>query len=141
MAPFDDRSAIGPRVLLERGGGFAWDPPPPPKVPLWSPAEGGPKDLKRKSSWHRKGQRTIWAVSLGGGGGSYGVGPVYYIKLGGVGGGGVGMAKGGTTQWYAIVPGYSKDRRHLFRSLEGCVCGGGVFSCHNLEIVYQTVPP
>ena len=36
------------------GGGFGWDPPPPPRVPLWSPAEGGPKVLRRKSAWHRR---------------------------------------------------------------------------------------
>ena len=44
-------------------GGFGWDPPPP-RVPLWSPAKGGPNILKPKSSWHRRRRSRIGAVSL-----------------------------------------------------------------------------
>ena len=40
--------------LKGEGGGGWLGPPPPPRVPLWSSAEGGPKFLKRKSSWHRR---------------------------------------------------------------------------------------
>ena len=65
------------RDVLEGGGG-GWDPPyslGPPMVPT----EGGPRVLKRKSSWHRRRRSKILAVSLkhwkgrkGGGGGGPG---------------------------------------------------------------------
>ena len=67
------------RDVLEGGGTGVWlGPPPPPRVPLWSPAEGGPKNSKRKSSWHRRRRSKILAVSCkhwkgrrGGGRGGY----------------------------------------------------------------------
>ena len=61
------------RDVLERGGerrgglkgeGALAGTPPPPRVPLWSPAEGGPRILKLQSSWHRRRRGTILAVSL-----------------------------------------------------------------------------
>ena len=56
----------GGRGALKGGGGQGvWrGPPPPPRVPLWSPPEGGPKFLKRKSSWPRRRRSKILAVSL-----------------------------------------------------------------------------
>ena len=66
-----------PRDVLERGGGGGgWlGPPPPLRVPLWSPAEGGPKHLKRISSWHRRRRSKLWlsASNIGRGGGWDGV--------------------------------------------------------------------
>ena len=53
--------------MYERGGseGGVWlGPPPPPRVPLWAPAEGAAKDLKRKSAWHRRRRSKMLAVGL-----------------------------------------------------------------------------
>ena len=43
------------------GGGFGWDPPSFQGPPM-APAEGAAKDLKRKSSWHRRRRSKIVAV-------------------------------------------------------------------------------
>ena len=45
------------------GGGFGWEPAPP-RVPSMVPAEGRPKVFKLKSSWRRRHQSKILAVSL-----------------------------------------------------------------------------
>ena len=88
-SPHDPRTTPPPPGLYSKGGegglkGFGGGgglagTPPPPRVPLWSPAEGGPKFLKLKSSWHRRRRSKNLAVSLkhykrrrGGGGGSRG---------------------------------------------------------------------
>ena len=48
---------------MRMGGGVGWDPPSSEGPPM-VPAEGGPKILKRKSSWHRRRQSKNLAVSL-----------------------------------------------------------------------------
>ena len=50
-------------------GGFGWDPSPSSEGPPVVPAEGGPKILKRKSSWHRRGRSKTLASNIGMGGG------------------------------------------------------------------------
>ena len=48
---------------IRRGGG-GWLRPPSSQGPPMVPAKGGPKNLKRKSSSHRRHRSKILAVSL-----------------------------------------------------------------------------
>ena len=50
---------------LKGEGGEGVQPDPPSSYgPPMVPTEGGPKNLKRKSSWHRRCRSKILAVSL-----------------------------------------------------------------------------
>ena len=53
-----------PKDVLEERGGRAWRGPPSSGGPPMAPAEGGPKILRLKSSWHRRRRSKILAVSL-----------------------------------------------------------------------------
>ena len=65
-----DQGCIG----REAGGGGGWPDPPSSYGPLRVPAEGGPKILKPKSSWHRRCRSKVWLKDWKGrrGGGSKG---------------------------------------------------------------------
>ena len=52
------------RGRLEGGGGGLARTPPSSQGPPMVPAKGGPKNLKLKSTWHRRRRRKILAVSL-----------------------------------------------------------------------------
>ena len=54
----------GGQGCIRRGGRGVWLGPPSSQGPPVVPAEGGPKIVKLKSSWHRRRRSKILAVSL-----------------------------------------------------------------------------